>query len=221
MAWLRIARPERYSADDLRLAEDLASRIALAIDNARLYRQAQRARIEAEEANRAKDEFLAVLSHELRTPLTSMLGWLRLLRGGQLTGDRATQALEVVERNTRTQAQLINDLLDVSRIVAGKLELELYPVDLAPILEESVELSRAEAEAKGVKLELVVGGSAGFVLGDPLRLGQIVANLGTNAVKFTREGGHVRVGLTRDGEHAVLTVADTGIGIEPDVLPRI
>ena len=221
MTWLRIAGHERYSADDLRLAEDLAGRIALAIDNARLYRQAQRARVEAEGANRAKDEFLAVLSHELRTPLTSMLGWLRLLRGGQLPGDKAAQALEVIERNTRTQAQLINDLLDVSRIVAGKLQLELYPVDLAPILEESVELSRAEAEGKGVKVELLVDPRAGFVLGDPLRLGQIAANLVTNAVKFTPEGGHVRVGLARDGEYAVLTVADTGIGIEADVLPRI
>jgi PAS domain S-box-containing protein len=221
MSWLRIANPERYTADDLRLAEDLAGRIALAIDNARLYRQAQRARVEAEEANRAKDEFLAVLSHELRTPLTSMLGWLRLLRSGQLTGDKAAQALEVVERNTRTQAQLINDLLDVSRIVAGKLQLELYPVDLTPILEEAVELSRTEAEGKDVKLELTVDARASAVLGDPLRLGQIVANLVTNAVKFTSAGGHVRVGLARDGEHAVLTVADTGIGIEPDLLPRI
>jgi len=150
-----------------------------------------------------------------------MLGWLRLLRGGQLPGDKAAQALEVIERNTRTQAQLINDLLDVSRIVAGKLQLELFPIDLAPILEESVELSRAEAEGKGVKLELLVDPRAGFVLGDPLRLGQIAANLVTNAVKFTPEGGHVRVGLARDGEHAVLTVADTGIGIEAEVLPRI
>ncbi|HET7341287.1 MAG TPA: GAF domain-containing protein, partial [Methylomirabilota bacterium] len=221
MTWARLAGRERCTVDDLRLAEDLAGRIALAIDNARLYRQAERARVEAEEANRAKDEFLAVLSHELRTPLTAMLGWLRLLRGGQLAGDKVAQALEVVERNTRTQAQLINDLLDVSRIIAGKLALDLYPVDLLPILEEAVELSRTEAEAKAVTLELAADRRAGIVLGDPLRLGQIVANLITNAVKFTPSGGRVALTLAREPEHALLTVADSGIGIDPEILPRI
>src|SRR5207249_8629912 len=170
MSWLRIAASEAYAADDLGLAEDLAARIALAIDNARLYRQAERTRIDAEDANRAKDEFLAVLSHELRTPLTAMLGWLRLLRAGQLNADKTAQALEVVERNTRVQAQLINDLLDVSRIVAGKLQLDLYPVDLAPVMEEAVEVSRAEADAKGVKIELAVDEGTGPVPGVRLRL---------------------------------------------------
>ncbi|PYM21786.1 MAG: hypothetical protein DMD78_16855 [Candidatus Rokuibacteriota bacterium] len=221
MSWLRIAASEAYAADDLGLAEDLAARIALAIDNARLYRQAERTRIDAEDANRAKDEFLAVLSHELRTPLTAMLGWLRLLRAGQLNADKTAQALEVVERNTRVQAQLINDLLDVSRIVAGKLQLDLYPVDLAPIMEEAVELSRSDADTKGVKVELAVDEGTGPVLGDPLRLGQIVANLVTNAVKFTPTGGRVQVSLGRSGPMAVITIADTGIGIEPALLPRI
>ena len=221
LTWLRIAASEPYAADDLTLAQDLGSRIALAVDNARLYREAERTRAEAEDANRAKDEFLAVLSHELRTPLTAMLGWLRLLRSGQLNVDKTAQALEVVERNTRAQAQLINDLLDVSRIVAGKLQLDLYPVDPAPIMEESVELSRADAETKGVKLSLSVDGGTGPVLGDPLRLGQIVANLVTNAVKFTPSGGQVQVALARRGPDAVITVADSGIGIEPALLPRI
>jgi signal transduction histidine kinase/ActR/RegA family two-component response regulator len=221
MTWLRIAAPAAFTSDDLALAEDLAARIALGIDNARLHRRAERARVEAEDANRAKDEFLAVLSHELRTPLTAMLGWLRLLRSGQLNVDKTAQALEVVERNTRAQAQLINDLLDVSRIVAGKLQLDRYPVDLAPIMEEAVELSRGDAEGKRVKIELSVDEGTGTVLGDPLRLGQIVANLVTNAVKVTPSGGRVEVRLARTEAWAIITVADTGIGIEAPLLPRI
>jgi CheY-like chemotaxis protein len=153
--------------------------------------------------------------------LTAMLGWLRLLRSGQLNVDKTAQALEVVERNTRAQAQLINDLLDVSRIVAGKLQLDRYPVDLAPIMEEAVELSRGDAEGKRVKIELSVDEGTGTVLGDPLRLGQIVANLVTNAVKFTPSGGRVEVRLARTEAWAVITVADTGIGIEAPLLPRI
>ncbi|HEU4366930.1 MAG TPA: GAF domain-containing protein [Methylomirabilota bacterium] len=221
ITWLRIASTEPYTAEDLGLAENIAARAALAVDNARLYRQAQRARGEAEGANQAKDEFLAVLSHELRTPLTSMLGWLRLLRTGQLGPERVAQALEVVERNTRAQAQLINDLLDVSRIVAGKLQLDLYPVDLTPILEESVESARRDAQAKGVEIELTVSAGCGLVLGDPLRLGQIAANLVANAVKFTPAGGRVCVRLAREGGEAVVTVADTGIGIPPELLAHV
>jgi PAS domain S-box-containing protein len=221
MTWLRLTAPTAFTVEDLALAEDLAARIALGIDNARLHRRAGRARVEAEEANRAKDEFLAVLSHELRTPLTAMLGWLRLLRMGQLGVEKTAQALEVVERNTRAQAQLINDLLDVSRIVAGKLQLDRYPVDLAPIMEEAVELSRSDAESKRVKVELAVDEGTGTVLGDPLRLGQIVTNLVTNAVKFTPAGGRVEVSLTRGEGAAVITVSDTGIGIEATLLPQI
>ena len=221
LSWLRLASPEPYTVDDLGLAEDVAARAALAIDGARLYRRAERARIEAEAANRAKDEFLAVLSHELRTPLTSMLGWLRLLRTGQLGSERVTQALEVVERNTRTQAQLINDLLDVSRIITGKLQLDLYPLELTPIVEEAVESARRDAEAKGVDLEFEVQADTGPVLGDPLRLGQIVGNLLANAVKFTSPGGHVRARLAREAGEAVITVADTGVGIEADVLGHV
>jgi PAS domain S-box-containing protein len=221
LAWLRIARDAPYTAEDLGVAEDVAARAAVAIDSARLYRRAERARIEAETANQAKDEFLAVLSHELRTPLTSMLGWLRLLRSGQLGSDKVAQALEVVERNTRTQAQLINDLLDVSRIITGKLELDLYPVELVPIVDEATQSARRAAEAKGVAIELTLSGPPGPVLGDPLRLGQIVTNLVANAVKFTSAGGHVRVSLARAGREAVIVVADNGIGIEPDVLDHI
>ena len=213
--------PRSFTERDEEVLLRLGDHAAIALRNAGLYQQAERARQDAENANRAKDEFLAVLSHELRTPLTSMLGWLRLLRTGQLTPERSGQALEVVERNTRIQAQLINDLLDVSRIIAGKLQLDCYEVELAPIVEEAVESSRSDAEAKGVRLDVAQERGGAAVLGDPLRLGQIVSNLVTNAVKFTPGGGLVRVRLTREGAEAVLTVRDTGIGIEPSVLPQI
>jgi signal transduction histidine kinase/ActR/RegA family two-component response regulator len=221
ITWLRIAEPTPFTSEDLALAEDIATRAAFGVDGARLFRQAEHARSEAERANQAKDEFLAVLSHELRTPLTSMLGWLRLLRAGQLGPDRTAQALEVVERNTRTQAQLINDLLDVSRIIAGKLQLDLYPVDLTPIIEEVVESVRRDAEAKGVGLDLSTVTGPVSVLADPLRLGQIVANLLANAVKFTPTGGRVEVRLAREGAEAVVTVTDTGIGIPPETLAHV
>jgi CheY-like chemotaxis protein len=150
-----------------------------------------------------------------------MLGWLRLLRSGQLGADRVTQALEVLERNTRTQARLINDLLDVSRIITGKLQLDLYPLDLTPIVEEAMESARRDADAKGLDVESQVRAETGRVLGDPLRLGQIVGNLLANAVKFTAPGGHVRVSLVRAGSEAVITVADTGIGIESAVIGHV
>ena len=213
--------PRPFTERDEEVLVRLADHAAIAVHNAGLYQQAERARQEAESANRAKDDFLAVLSHELRTPLTSMLGWLRLLRAGQLTPERSGQALEVVERNTRIQAQLINDLLDVSRIIAGKLQLDCYEVELAPIVEEAVESSRSDAEAKGVRLKIAQDAGGAAVLGDPLRLGQIVSNLVTNAVKFTPAGGDVSVRLVQEGAEAVLTVSDTGIGIEPGVLPQI
>jgi CheY-like chemotaxis protein len=150
-----------------------------------------------------------------------MLGWLRLLRSGQLGPDKVAQALEVVERNTRAQAQLINDLLDVSRIITGKLELDVYPVELAPIVDEVTQAARKAAEAKGVAIDLTVSAPPGPVLGDPLRLGQIVTSLIANAVKFTSSGGKVRVSLARAGTDAVIVVADNGIGIEPEVLGHI
>ena len=191
--------PRSFTERDEEVLLRLGDHAAIALRNAGLYQQAERARQDAENANRAKDDFLAVLSHELRTPLTSMLGWLRLLRTGQLTPERSGQALEVVERNTRIQAQLIKDLLDVSRIIAGKLQLDCYEVELAPIVEEAVESSRSDAEAKGVRLECRAGGwrRRGARRSPPP--GQIVSNLVSNAVKFTPGGGLVRVRLTREG----------------------
>jgi PAS domain S-box-containing protein len=204
----------RYGEDDFILAQDLARRAAVALDNARLYRDAQ-------DANRAKDAFLAVLSHELRTPLTSVLGWARMLASGQLDAGRTRQAVETIERNAQLQAQLVNDLLDVSRIVLGKVQLDMRPVDLVPIVEQALEAPARAAAGKGVRVESRLDPAAGRVMGDPLRLEQIVTNIVGNAVKFTPEGGRVEVQLARDGEHVRLVVHDTGVGIEPEALRYI
>jgi PAS domain S-box-containing protein len=204
----------RYDAADLALAEDLARRAAVAVDNARLYREVER-------ANRGKDEFLATLSHELRTPLTAMLGWVLGLRSGRLTAAQVERALESIERNTRHQAQLINDLLDGSRIAAGKLALDRRPVDLRSIVDSAVDIVRRDADAKGLGLTIHPVGDELPVLGDPVRLQQVALNLLSNAVKFTPNGGRVEVRLAREGASARIVVADTGQGIEPAELPHV
>jgi PAS domain S-box-containing protein len=181
----------------------------------------QAARAEAEAANRAKDEFLAVVSHELRSPLNAMLGWARLLHGGRLDEATGTHAVEVIERNARSQAQLIEDLLDVSRIVAGNLRLDLHTIDLAPVIEAAVDDISPAAEAKDVRLRISLDPMAGPVLGDPGRLKQVVSNLLSNAVKFTPQGGSVEVRLTRAEAGVSITVSDTGKGIKAEFLPHI
>ena len=171
-------------------------------------------------ANRAKEEFLATLSHELRTPLNAMLGWTRLLRMGKLDGPAKERALETIERNARIQEQLIADLLEVSRIVTGKLRLELRPIELTPIVLAAMDAVRPAADAKGV---LLTGAPAfnGTVLGDPDRLQQVAWNLLVNAIKFTPAGGEVTVALTQLEANAVITVSDTGEGISPELLPFV
>jgi PAS domain S-box-containing protein len=171
-------------------------------------------------ANRAKEDFLATLSHELRTPLNAMLGWTRLLRSGKLDPAAMARALETIERNAHIQEQLIADILDVSRIVTGKLRLELRPTDLIPILDAAVDTVSPGAEAKGVRLT-VDARFSGEVLGDPDRLQQVIWNLLANAIKFTPGGGLVRISLARVGRNAVVTVADTGEGIAPTLLPFV
>jgi PAS domain S-box-containing protein len=171
-------------------------------------------------ANRAKEDFLATLSHELRTPLNAMLGWTRLLRMGKLDTAGMTRALETIERNAHIQEQLIADILDVSRIVTGKLRLELRPIELAPVIEAALDAVRPAAAAKGIHLNANTD-FQGTVLGDPDRLQQVVWNLVANALKFTAVGGHVNVSLSREGPSAVIRVADTGEGIAPDLLPFI
>lgn len=199
----------------------LAERRRADREHQRLLAAEQVARAAVEAANRAKDDFLAVLSHELRTPLQSMLGWLRVLRSGGLDAPAATRALETIERNTRAQAQLIEDLLDVSRIVAGKLRIEMRPVAVRSVIEAALESVRAGAEARRITLEADLEVADVEVDGDAVRVQQIVWNLLSNAVKFTPDGGHVHVTLRRDGGLAVITVRDDGRGIPGELLPQI
>jgi signal transduction histidine kinase/ActR/RegA family two-component response regulator len=175
---------------------------------------------QAQAANHAKDEFLATLSHELRTPSNVVLGWISMLRHGAVRGERLDHALEIIDRNARHQADLIDDLLDVSRIATGKLRLELRQLALAPIVAAVVESLRPGAEAKGVAMIAPAADDAFNILGDPDRLHQIVWNLIANAIKFTPPGGEVWVELRHQARHATLTVRDTGIGIAPEFLPH-
>jgi PAS domain S-box-containing protein len=187
----------------------------------RLLTLEREARIEAEEANRLKDEFLATLSHELRTPLTAMLGWTRMLRMRQLDEQTSMHALETIERNVRVQAKLIEDLLDVSRIITGKLRLDTRAVELVPVIESTIDSIQPAAEAKEITLERAIDPTVSPVLGDAARLQQVVWNLLSNAVKFTPKGGHIRIRLERIESYAAVTVTDSGIGISLDFIPYV
>ncbi|MGH9968765.1 MAG: hybrid sensor histidine kinase/response regulator [Pyrinomonadaceae bacterium] len=179
------------------------------------------ARKQAEEADRLKDEFLATLSHELRTPLTSILGWAMMIRNGELEEDTVGRAIETIERNARSQARLIDDLLDVSRIITGNLRLDVRPLNLAPIVEAAHEALRPAAAAKGIEVETKCDTEGCLVTGDPNRLRQVIWNLLLNAIKFTPRGGSVSVGLERAESSARLTVSDNGVGITPEFLPYV
>jgi signal transduction histidine kinase/ActR/RegA family two-component response regulator len=205
-----------YGPQDLSLAEDLAGRLATALDNARLYRDAR-------DANRMKDDFLAVVSHELRTPLNAILGWAQLLHRGGLDEPSVAQGMSAIERNAQSQARIIDDVLDVSRIVQGKLRLELKPLPWRPIVEDAIEAVRPAAAAKKIQLETSLTLSDDRVNGDAERLRQVVWNLLSNAIKFTPKGGHVDVSLTRNETDVAieLRVRDTGIGIAPEFLPHV
>jgi len=189
-------------------------------ERVRLLASEKAAREEAERSNRAKDEFLAIVSHELRNPLNAMLGWTRLLRAGTLPPERQARALETIERNALNQAQLIEDLLDVSRIVSGKLPLDVQTVQLARVVETAVESARPAIEAKGLHLSVVLD-DPGMLSADPARLQQIVWNLLTNATKFTPRGGTIRVVLRRADSHVELTVNDSGQGIDLSFIPHV
>ena len=195
-------------------AEDLAR------DNARLYRQAEAARSEAEVANRAKDEFLATLSHELRTPLTAILGWTRILRKEEVDAPTAARGLEVIERNVQAQVRLIEDVLDVSRIITGKMQLTVRRVELANVIEAAIESVRPAAAARGIELVPVLEGPAA-IAGDPERLQQVLWNLLSNAIKFTPEGGRIEVRLRPGAEQVGIEVTDSGKGIDPEFLPYV
>ena len=203
-----------YDDDDVQLAEAFADQAAVALENAQLY-------LTAQEANHAKDEFLATMSHELRTPLQAILGWLMMLRSGRLDAATAAQALETIERNARAQARLVDDLLDVSRIVAGKMQLDVRAVDLARVIDAALEAVRPAADAKGIRLDIGLEPGTGPVWGDPSRLQQVVWNLLSNAVKFTPRGGRVEVRLVGSDAGATIIVRDTGRGIRPDLIAHL
>ncbi|MGH9968729.1 MAG: ATP-binding response regulator [Pyrinomonadaceae bacterium] len=238
-----------FTEADERLAETLVTQVAIAYENALLYSDAQRhanelrqeiterkqaeeeraqllvreqaARAEAEQANRTKDEFLATLSHELRTPLSAILGWSHLVRTGKLDEAQMSRAFETIERNARSQSQLIDDLLDVSRIITGKLQIEPSPVDLSSVIEAAIDAVRPASEAKGIQFETVLDSTTCLVPGDTNRLQQIFWNLFSNAVKFTPESGQVRVEMKRCAPHVSVSVQDSGIGISREFLPFI
>jgi signal transduction histidine kinase/ActR/RegA family two-component response regulator len=193
---------------------------AMSRDLEELVGREQAARREAEQANRAKDDFLATVSHELRTPLTAVLGWARMLRQHDAPPEQLRHGLQVIERSARAQNRLIDDLLDVSRIVSNKLRMQREAVPLARVVEAALDQVRPQAEMKQVELQSDLEDSA-LVFGDPPRLEQVVSNLVWNAIKFTESGGHVRVSLRRDRGEMVLAVSDTGVGISPEFLPYV
>jgi PAS domain S-box-containing protein len=203
-----------YTENDLRFAQDLAFRAALAVDNARAYEEAQT-------ANRLKDEFLATLSHELRTPLNAILGYARLLQSGMIGPERQPQALVTVERNATALTQIVEDILDVSRIISGKIRLNIQPVDVSDVVKNAVETVALAADAKQIRIQAILDSGAGPISGDPDRLQQVVWNLVSNAVKFTPKHGIVQVRVERVNSHVEIVVSDTGIGIAPDFLPHI
>ncbi|HEU4834140.1 MAG TPA: PAS domain S-box protein [Pyrinomonadaceae bacterium] len=227
--------PGMFTERDEIIVSGLASQAAVAMDNARLYEAAKKARAQAEhaaaenerlyrqaeESSRLKEEFLATISHELRTPLNAILGWTRMLRLGQLSPENSTRALDTIERNARAQAQLVDDLLDVSRIITGKLRMDVRPADPNSFIDAAVDAVRPAAEAKGVRVQKVVDTGPVSIPGDPVRLQQVVWNLLSNAIKFTPRGGRVQIRSERVNSHLEIVVSDTGQGISQDFLPHV
>jgi PAS domain S-box-containing protein len=214
MTFVSAESGREYWEGDLRFARELATRASLAVENARSYASAN-------EASRLKDEFLATLSHELRTPLNAVLGYARMLNMGTTASDKAKQALDVIERNGMALKQIIEDVVDVSRIVAGRLRLNVEPLDLPAILQEARASVMPAADAKGVRVESVIDPITTPISGDSDRLLQIVWNLLSNAIKFTPRGGKVQLRLSRVNSHVEITVSDTGLGIAADFLPFV
>ncbi len=217
-----------FTAQTEHIIRGIAAQAAIAIDNARLYRQVHRlldseraARSEAERVNRLKDEFLATLSHELRTPLNAVVGWAYILSSGPLTDEKRAVAIESILRNARSQSQLTDDLLDMSRIISGRVRMESTILDVGEVIDAAMNVVRPTAEAKRVALSLVAAADVHRVHADPNRLQQVLWNLLTNAIKFTPPGGAVTVTLRRSETEVEIAVSDNGIGIEPDFLPFV
>jgi PAS domain S-box-containing protein len=204
----------RFTRDDLQLAQDVALRAALAIENAQSYHELQT-------ANRLKDEFLATLSHELRTPLNAVLGYARMLQSGAVPQQKVGQALDVIDRNAAALAQIIEDVLDVSRIVLGKTKLRVQPTDIAAVVQDAVATVRPAADAKGLQLRCAIPEDMPDVPGDPHRLQQVVWNLLSNAVKFTPAGGRIDVRVVERKGRIDISVSDTGIGFPKTFRPYV
>src|SRR5678815_5016830 len=211
-----VYRPEHVTA--MSMAANLT---AVAIENVRLLELERSAREAAEESNRLKDEFLATVSHELRTPLTAILGWSRLLEGGSLDDSSAQQAVETIWRNAKAQAQIVDDILDVSRIITGNLSLDLHPIEVVPVISNAINVVQPTADAKGIKIEKYFDSKPAMISGGANRLQQVVWNLLSNAVKFTESGGRVRVKVSRAGGAVEVSVSDTGVGISKEFLPYV
>ena len=211
----KIARDITEQLQARKALDEASERLKLALD------EAKKARAEAEQSSRLKEEFLATISHELRTPLSAILGWARILRLGQLSPENSGKALDTIERNARAQAQLVDDLLDVSRIITGKLRMDVRPSDPSSFIDAAVEAVRPAADAKGVRIQKVVDTGLVSIPGDPVRLQQVVWNLLSNAIKFTPRGGHVQIRSERVNSHLEIVVSDTGQGISADFLPHV
>jgi signal transduction histidine kinase/ActR/RegA family two-component response regulator len=209
-------KPEHATA--MRMAANLT---AVAIENAQLLARESQARAEAEESNRLKDEFLATVSHELRTPLTAILGWARMLESHTMAEAQAERAIQTIQRNAKAQAEIIDDILDVSRIVTGNLYLNLEPTELAPIVEAAINVVKPTAEAKHIRLETSFADQPALVSADAPRLQQVVWNLLSNAVKFTPQGGQVRITTRQKGSQVYLEISDNGQGISAEFLPHV
>ena len=203
-----------HSEGDFILAEELSRRAALAFDNARLYQQAK-------EANKLRDDFLAIVSHELRSPLVPILGWSQLLKRSLDNPQTLAKGLDVIERNARIQTQLIDDLLDVSRSVAGKLSLKTQPLSFQEIVSNVVDGYRLAASHQNISILYASPGKLPLVMGDPLRLQQVVSNIMSNAIKFSHPGGEINISLKLEGTNLVLKIADNGIGIDPSFLAHL
>ncbi|HEU4510953.1 MAG TPA: CHASE domain-containing protein [Pyrinomonadaceae bacterium] len=214
-------QPNVYRTEHVTAMSMAANLTAVAIENVRLLKLERTAREAAEESNRLKDEFLATVSHELRTPLTAILGWSRLLEGGTLDEAVTQQAVETIGRNAKAQAQIIDDILDVSRIITGNLYLDLNPLDVKPVVENAINVVRPTADAKGIRIETRFEPTPTMISGDANRLQQVVWNLLSNAVKFTNSGGRVCVKVSRVGPAAQICVSDTGQGISKEFLPFV
>ncbi|MER3477242.1 MAG: hybrid sensor histidine kinase/response regulator [Leptolyngbya sp. ERB_1_2] len=215
-------RTAELTASNAQLQQEITERQRIQEERELLLQREQQAREQAEAANRVKDEFLAVLSHEIRTPLNPILGWTKLLQKRQLRPEKTAIALDTIERNAKLQARLIEDLLDISRIMRGKLSLDTGAMDLKAVILAAIETVSLAAEAKQIQIETTIKAEVGQILGDAGRLQQVVWNLVSNAVKFTPEGGRVEVILTDEAlDHAKIIVRDTGKGIVADALPYV